>query len=154
MEEKLYFFKDEGLALIKLKGSYDFQSIESLSRLLADQFWQSGSQKCIIDFRDTFFQFDYLQVQLIYNSLINLYPITKYAKWVFITNTPKTTIYVLLFIKNIEKTKISAIQCSTLEYALQILGVKSSINEIANLLEEYTIYSHSSSSAIHEKEVI
>jgi len=136
MKELIHFIEEEKLALIKFRGLVDMSTVDSRGRVIISEFEKSGYQKCIIDLRDTSFQFEYQHVSQIYDSFKKLYAATLYVNWVFITNSPKSTILVLLFIKNVEETKSNAIQCSTLDYAIQFLNAKSSTDKIKSILEE------------------
>lgn len=123
MNERLTIFDKEKLTLVVFNGTYDYAAVSAKGVSLAEIIVSSGLTKCILDFRETNFSFDHFLVEDIYRLILMNNPALKKVKTVFLTSSPQTTIYVLLFKQQIEKKNGSVIQCTTLDYAIKVLGL-------------------------------
>ncbi len=134
MRVKFTILESENLALIKLKGDYAYEPIIEIITTLNHKIIKNGLNKCIIDLREAYFVFHHHHIQDIYSSANMRDPALKHLKTVFLTSNPKTTIYTLLYKQQIEQNRGSAIQCSTLDYAIQLLSLKSAKEQIESIL--------------------
>lgn len=127
---------EEDLAVFQLSGRYDFNALLDKILWLFGQEVHFGNKKCLVDLRKAEFDFDHALLHQLQATLQNSFPDMNFLKLVFITNNPKTTIFALLFIQHLEKLNGNALQCSTLDYAIQVLGARSAEKTIKAVLED------------------
>ncbi len=146
MKDIFFLLATEKLAVIKWNGKSDLATLETEIHEMMKQLNETKATKCLIDLREAEFSFSYMDGKKTIQSIVNNTQLHENMRFVFLTDCPKTTIFVILFIQLIDKTKYFASLCSTLEYAFQLLNVKTSELEIRKILSNgHAAYNNSSS---------
>lgn len=128
---KYDFFEQNSLLIVKYYGVIDKPYLSSFIDYLFTNTDKQLLKKAIVDARDADFDFkltdlnDILSIRMFHSE-----GFSQSLKAVYLIKEAKETVFTTLYANNIPKNVLDIEICSTLEYTIRYLGLKTSIIEL------------------------
>jgi hypothetical protein len=130
MPNNYIIIRADRLALVRLNGRYDYDETLMESIRLLKELQLHNVINCLIDIQQAEFLFSHNLTQQLFQELYQQFPEIAKIRTVFVTNIPKTTIYALLFKREMDEVKGRIMQCSTIGYGILSLNLRTPADEI------------------------
>jgi hypothetical protein len=135
------YIEQEKLLIIKFTGKFTHQSLAAFIEFLFPSIKNQMPEKILNDFRNAEFDFDVLDIDEIIGVRNKFTDGPGKLKAVHLVHDSTSTVYSTLFSRGVSGEKTYIQVCSTMEYAISLLGLSLSPSELEDqfqhLPEEY-----------------
>lgn len=124
-------FENDSFIIVKYPKSFDEDLIISFMKFMFYNLEHEKIKKILIDFRDCKPNFEIDSLNDIKNARLEFYD---GIQTVYLVNSSIETAYTLYFAKNFKNINI----CSTIEYAIKLLNINTSKDELEDTISKLT----------------
>lgn len=125
-------FKEQKLIIVKYQGNMTEPLLISFIVFIFDKIKNEPVNLLLNDFRESFFDFDLKQLRNIIKVRIEKASEENYLKAVHLIENVQQTTYSVLYNEMLQTKYVDINICSTIEYAINLLGLELSVNELEN----------------------
>lgn len=125
-------FKEQKLIIVKYLGNMTEPLLISFIVFIFDKIKNEPVNLLLNDFRESFFDFDLKQLRNIIKVRIEKASEENYLKAVHLIENVQQTTYSVLYNEMLQTKYVDINICSTIEYAINLLGLELSVNELEN----------------------